>query len=129
MKQLSPGQKAKRTGVWAKTMTKWLVTFASGGGKKWQLVSFEGVHGGESTGIVDFLAIRKDHSRAQPPLKRGDLFEFVLVQAKGGGSAWPSSEDIIRLRRVGSLYHANAVVLADWQKGRMAPPISRLVLA
>jgi len=31
---------------------------------RWQLVTFLGKRGGESTGIVDMLAIRKDH---KPP--------------------------------------------------------------
>lgn len=46
--KLSPGKKAKKTGKWAKTMTKWLITYSSKGGKRWQLVSFEGSKGGES---------------------------------------------------------------------------------
>ncbi|MEO0206007.1 MAG: hypothetical protein ABIL22_04965 [candidate division WOR-3 bacterium] len=40
--KLSPGKKAKKTGKWAKTMTKWLITYLSKGGKRWQSVSFEG---------------------------------------------------------------------------------------
>jgi hypothetical protein len=123
--QLSPGQKAKLTGRWAKTMTKWLITFASRGGKKWQLVAFDGAAGGESTGIVDFLAIRKNHRPAQPPLKRGDCFEIVLLQVKGGSAVWPTASDVTRLRAVGHRYHAQYILLAEWHRGR-APGLFRL---
>lgn len=29
IKKLSPGEKAKKTGIWAKTMTKWLIIYSS----------------------------------------------------------------------------------------------------
>ncbi len=75
-------------------MTKWSIAFDTGGkrvgekpvkaGRRWQLVAFNGPHGRESRGIVDFIAIRKDHrEHGQAPFKRGDLFEIVLVQVKG----------------------------------------------
>ena len=91
----SPSDKAARTAKWATTMTKWSIAFDTGGktrrndpkaGRRWQLVAFNGPHGGESRGIVAFTAIRKDHrEHGQDPFKRGDLFEIVLVQVKGGG--------------------------------------------
>jgi hypothetical protein len=123
--KLSPGKKAKRTGRWAKTMTKWLVTFASRRGSVWQFVSFEGPGGGESRGIVDFVAIRRNHRSVHRELKAGDLFEVIFVQVKGGGARWPTTDDVRRLRGVAKYYHADHVVLADWQKGR-APQLYRL---
>ena len=71
---LSPGKKAKRTGQWAKTMAKRLITYSSKGRKKWQLVSFEGPKGGESRGIVDFIAIRRDHRTNEKAIKKGGSF-------------------------------------------------------
>jgi len=124
--KLSPGKKAKKTGQWAKTMTKWLITYSSKGSKKWQLVSFEGPKGGESRGIVDFIAIRRDHKSSEKPLKRGDLFEIILIQAKGGSAPMPSTDEILRLSKVGECYHAKRIILADWQKGK-APTLYSLV--
>ena len=114
---MSPSKKAARTARWATTMNKWLVTRTKSR-TDWQLVEFSGKDGGESRGIVDLLAIRKDHRSPPTGLKRGDLFEIVLVQIKGGSARWPTRGDIIRLRQVARHYHAKAVVLADWQKGR-----------
>ena len=97
-------------------MTKWLVT-RTNSRTDWQMVEFSGPGGSESRGIVDLLTIRKDHHTPVAGLKRGDLFEIVLVQIKGGSARWPSRNDILRLRQVARHYHARAVVLADWQRG------------
>ena len=113
----SPVRKAGDTARWATTMTKWLVARTKSR-TDWQLVGFPGQKGAESRGIVDLLAIRKDHRNPPTGLKRGDLFEIVLVQIKGGSARWPTRGDILRLREVARHYHAKAVVLADWQKGR-----------
>jgi hypothetical protein len=66
---------------------------------------------------VDLLAIRKNHHQAISPHQRGDLFEMILIQVKGGSAAWPSVSDIARLRAVQSYYHARDVLLAEWRKG------------
>lgn len=108
-------------------MTKWLITFSLKGGKKWQLISFEGPNGGESRGIVDLIAIRRDHKYRDKLLKIGDLFEIILIQVKGGSARWPSKDDILRLSKVGKYYHAKRIVLADWQKGE-APTFYSLTL-
>jgi len=120
----SPSQKAAKTARWATTMTKWLATRTKSQ-TNWQLVEFTGPNGGESRGIVDLLAIRKDHGTLHPDLKRGDLFEIVLVQIKGGSARWPSRNDILRLRQVARHHRATAVVLADWQRGSK-PTLFRL---
>src|SRR5271167_3026913 len=67
---------------------------------RWQLVNFCGPHGGESRGVVDLIAIRKDHR--QPPVgtKRGDALQVILIQVKGGYAAKPTAEDGKRLRIV-----------------------------
>ena len=76
-------QKAAKTARWSVTMTRWLITRLKSK-KAWKLVSFLGKRGGESTGVVDIMAIRKDHSLGIDGLKRGDLFEIILIQVKGG---------------------------------------------
>lgn len=124
--KLSPGKKAKKTGKWAKIMTKWLITYSSKGGKKWKFVSFEGAKGGESRGIVDFMAIRRDHKNNKETLKIGDLFEIILIQVKGGSARLPAGNDILRLVKVGEYYHAKRIILAEWKKGK-APTLYSLV--
>ncbi|HTU27078.1 MAG TPA: hypothetical protein VMF30_16850 [Pirellulales bacterium] len=112
-------QAAAKTARWSVTMTKVRIRrFLSR--TKWQLVTFTGPAGGESVGIVDMVAIRRDHRPAELPGKRGDLFEIVLIQVKGGGAAFPTSDEVHRLRRVARKYHAKAVLLAQWKRGRQA---------
>jgi hypothetical protein len=62
------------------------------------------------------MAIRKNHTKTLTGLKRGDLFEVVLIQTKGGASARPTSEDVSRLSKVAK-YYAAKVVLAEWKRG------------
>lgn len=123
---LSPGKKAHKTARWARIMTKWLITYTRRRGAKWNLVEFGGETGSESRGIVDLVAIRKDHKSIQKGVKRGDLFDIVLVQAKGGKAKGPSSADKNRLLRVATHHRARAVVLAEWKKGA-SPVFYRLV--
>jgi hypothetical protein len=49
--------------------------------------------------------------------KRGDLFEIILIQIKGGAARRPKLQDIQRLRSVAEHYNARDVVLAEWVKG------------
>ena len=85
--------------------------------KRWQFVGFAGPAGSESRGIVDLLAIRRDHLTSDDRFKVGDLFDIVLVQIKGGSASWPSFDDAKRLRAVQRYYRARAVVLSSWRKG------------
>ena len=119
---------AIRTAKWATIMTKWRIGFETGGRRltkpgvdpvrRWQMVGFPGPAGRESAGIVDLIAVRKDHATANGVFKRGDLFEIVLIQIKGGGARRPSADDIRRLRAVAKRYGARDVALAEWVKGR-----------
>jgi hypothetical protein len=114
--ELSPGKKAQNTAKWARTMTKWLVTYSHRIGAKWTVVDFGGKGKSEARGIVDLMAIRKDHRREVPGLKRGDLFEIVLIQTKGGTAPRPTAKDVTRLSKVAKHHRAKAVVLAEWKK-------------
>jgi len=108
-------KKSAKTAKWSKTMTKFIINYSSK--RRWQMVSFDGPGGCESRGIVDLIAIRKDHKINAPGLKRGDLFEIILIQVKGGSARRPSAEDIERLKKVGRHYKAKHLVLAEWKKG------------
>lgn len=111
-------RKAAATGKMTETLFRALTRQIGG---RWQLVSFRGRGGGESRGIVDVLAIRKDHrSPDHPCLKRGDLFEIILVQLKGGKAHMPSDVDVTRLRAVAERYHATKVVLFEWRASASA---------
>jgi len=115
--KLSPGKKAQHTAKWARTMTKWLITYSCKTGAKWNVVDFGGKMKSEARGIVDLMAIRKDHHKNTFGLKRGDLFEIVLIQTKGGTAPRPTKEDVGRLSKVAEHHRAKAVVLAQWKKG------------
>ena len=112
----TPTQKAHATGRWAEIMFRALSTRIA---SRWQFVSFRGAKKGEWRGVVDIVAIRKDTSQPEGKvLKRGDLFDIVLVQIKGGSAGAPTIEDKHRLREVAKLYKARAVVQFQWKKGK-----------
>jgi len=115
--KLSPGKKALNTAKWARTMTKWIITYSRKSGARWNLVEFGGKTRAESRGIVDLIAIRKDHLNNGVGLKRGDLFEIVLIQTKGGSAPRPTNDDIARLVKVAKHHRAKAIVLAEWKRG------------
>ena len=129
--QLTPAQKAILIAKWATRMTKRHIGFVSNGKRfgsqqtnpvrHWQLVGFAGPAGQESAGIVDLLAIRKNHKRARAPFKRGDPFEIIVIQIKGtSGNRLnkPTKAENRRLKAVAKYYNARSVILAEWMKGR-----------
>jgi hypothetical protein len=87
---------------------------------RWQLMTFCGAAGGESVGVVDLIAIRKDHRKPLAGTKRGDGLQIVLIQVKGGRAAMPTAEDGHRLRCVARHHRARQVLLATWTKGKAA---------
>ena len=99
-------------------MTKWLVTYSRRTGAKWNLVEFGGTTRAESRGIVDMIAIRKDHRHDGPAFRRGDCFEIVLIQTKGGSAPRPTLDDVARLSRVAKHHRVKAVILAEWRRGQ-----------
>ncbi len=113
---------AAYTERWAVTMTKVCIRRAVSHAPfpRWHFVSFSGPGGGESRGVVDLIAIRKDHRQMRKGLKRGDAFQIILIQVKGGYAARPTVEDGKRLRTVAKLHHAHSVLLASWKKGKAA---------
>src|ERR1051326_2090228 len=108
-------KKAARTARWAVIMTKVRIRQVLSR-TQWQLVTFCGKNGGESTGVVDMVAIRKDHGRPMPGTKRGDGLQIILIQVKGGGAAMPTLADGKRLKAIASRLHARKVLLAQWKE-------------
>jgi hypothetical protein len=109
---------AHATGKWAETMFRALSTRVA---KRWQFLSFRGAKKGEWKGAVDLVAIRKNTAKPDSKtLKRGDLFDIILVQVKGGSAKAPTVEDKRRLQEVADYYHATKVVQFCWQKGKKA---------
>jgi hypothetical protein len=107
--------KAHATGRWAEIIFRALSSRVA---SRWQFVSFRGKARGEWRGVVDVLAVRKSTSQpSQPGLKRGDLFEVVLIQVKGGSARAPTAADCERLRQIARIYRAKAVVLFSWKRG------------
>jgi hypothetical protein len=117
--RMTAQQKSARTGRWAVTMAKVRIRRALSR-TRWQLVTFCGAAGGESVGVVDLVAIRKDHGKPLPGTKRGDNFQIILIQVKGGSAAMPTAEDGNRLRAVARRHRACGVLLAAGTKGRAA---------
>jgi len=113
-------EKAQNTGKAALEVTKWRINQITSK-TKWQLVEFSGKKGGEAVGIVDLLAIRKDHVKTvkKVGLKPGDLFGMVLIQVKGGGASWPSLDDIKRMQILARYYNADNVVLSNWKNEQL----------
>jgi hypothetical protein len=112
-------KKASTTARWAVTMTKVRIRRLVSR-TLWQLVTFCGPSGSESVGIVDLLAIRKDHRKARGKIKRGDALQIILIQVKGGSAAMPTRMDESRLRAVAKMYHARNALVASWKKGTQA---------
>jgi hypothetical protein len=118
----------RRFGIAAQTAQK-AVTMAQVGIRRaikdkpwphWYLLRFTGPHGHESRGVVDLIAIRKDHSEPIAGTKRGDALQIILIQVKGGSAAKPTAEDAARLRIVARRHGACDVLLATWKKGSEA---------
>lgn len=113
---------AAATGKWAVTMAKVRIrqALAAAPFPRWHLLTFSGPQGRESRGVVDLIAIRKDHGTPRRGTKRGDCLEIILIQVKGGYSAQPTPEDALRLQAVGRHHRADNVLLATWKKGTAA---------
>ena len=109
-------KKASNTARWAVTITKVRIRRVLARTRR-QLVTFCGGSGGESVGVVDLLAIRKDHRTHRLGMKRGDALQLILIRVKGCQAAMPTDEDGRRLRAVAKRHHARQVLLASWKRG------------
>jgi len=107
---------------WAVTMSKVRIrqAVARTPWPHWHLLTFAGPRGREARGVVDMIAIRKDHGKPYPGTKRGDTLQIILIQVKGGAAARPTVKDGIRLRTVAQRHGARGILLATWKKGKSA---------
>src|SRR4051794_31543276 len=113
---LSAVRKAIDTDRWTEIMLRALTSRVA---KRWRFISFRGSGNREWRGIVDVVAIRKDTGIARnPAFKRGDLFDLILIQMKGGSAGMPTADECRRLLDVKKYYKAKAVVLFQWDRGR-----------
>src|ERR1022692_5161794 len=80
-------KKADRTARWAVTMSKVRIRRAKCASDECCHGHVGGKAGGESTGFVDLLAVRKDHGTPMAGTKRGDALQIILIQVKGGSAA------------------------------------------
>jgi hypothetical protein len=118
-KRANAVKKATRVAAWAKIMTKVVISQNREKSPPWHVINFRGPKKAESRGIVDMLAVRRNHAEPTLPLKRGDLFEIVLIQTKGGSAKLPNASDRERLRKVGAEYNAKAILLSEWKEGSL----------
>ena len=81
-------KRAAATARWAVTMAKVRIRQVLAR-TRWQLITFCGGAGGESVGVVDMIAIRKDHRDLLPGTKRGDRLQIILIQVKGAEPQCP----------------------------------------
>lgn len=118
----TPSQLAAHTAKWAVTMAKVGIrqAIADNPWPHWHLLTFTGPAGREARGVVDLIAVRKDHGEPLPGTKRGDALQIILIQAKGGSAAMPTAEDAERLRIVALHHGACYTLLAAWKKGKAA---------
>ena len=108
--------KAHTTGKWAETIFRALSSRIA---DRWKFISFRGVGKGEWRGVVDLIAIRKNTKQPTGDiLKRGDLFDIILIQVKGGSARGPTASDCRRLSAVKKVYRAKSVVQFQWRKGK-----------
>lgn len=108
---------AGETGRWTEILFRALSNRVA---RRWRFVSFRGKNKGEWRGIVDLLAIRKDTSQpASKGLKRGDLFDIILIQMKGGSARLPTIEEKRRLQEVAEHYRVKEVVLFEWKREKL----------
>jgi hypothetical protein len=112
-------KKAALTARWAVRMAKVRIRRVASR-TRWQLVTFYGKSGGESVGVVDLLAIRKDHGQPVGGIRRGDALQIILIQVKGGAAAKPTLEDATRLRAVAKRHGACDGPSPTWKKGTEA---------
>jgi hypothetical protein len=111
----TPREKAANTDRWTETLFKLFRPEWRSGGDSFRFAVWAVVNG---RGIVDILAIRKDTTVSKHDLlKSGDLFDFVLLQMKGGSARKPNGSEIARLRAVAKRYRAKKIVLFSWKRG------------
>jgi len=86
-----------------------------------QFVEFTGPKGGESNGIVDLLAIKKNHDQEKTKnigCNVNDLLDIIHIQVKGGDSSIPTPDDKRRMKIVSKYYQCRETLLSEWNPAK-----------
>ena len=105
-------QKVHYIAKWADTMTKWHIKKASKKQNQWRFVDFRGKKG-ESAGIIDAVAVRREHKKNQT---KADNLDIILLQIKGSitNPKFPTKSEDHRLRLAGKSCNARKIVLSRY---------------
>ena len=97
---------------------------------KYQFVEFSGPNGGDSNGIVDLLAIKKNRNKKENKkhgLSNADLLDIIQIQVKGRGSRPPKNDDKKRMKKIAKYYKFKETLLSRWDPSKeFFPVFSRL---
>ena len=91
-----------------------------------QFVEFEGREGGESNGIVDLLAVKRnrDHKKTKNmDCNVNDLLDIIHIQVKGGSAGEPTKADKKRMLIVSKYYNCRETLLSRWNPAKFSQVI------
>ena len=97
--------------------TKLQIEISNNSTAKYQFVEFSGPRGGDSNGIVDLLAIKKNRNNKENKkhgLSNADLLDMIQIQVIGGGSGPPSNADKKRMKKVAKYHKFKETLLSRW---------------
>ena len=86
-----------------------------------QFVEFTGPKGGESNGIVDLLAIKKNHDQEKTKnmdCNVNDLLDIIHIQVKGGSAGDPTKAAKKRMLIVSKYYNCRETLLSRWNPAK-----------
>ena len=86
-----------------------------------QFVEFEGREGGESNGIVDLLAVKRNRDRKKiknMDCNVNDLLDIIHIQVKGGSAGEPTKADKKRMLIVSKYYNCRETLLSRWNPAK-----------
>ena len=112
IEKMSTTEKVHYIAKWATTMTKWKISHVSKKQNRWRYVDFRGKKG-ESAGIIDILAIRRQYKKYQT---KPDNLDIILLQIKGSATnpKSPTANENRRLRSAGKSCNAKKIVLSRY---------------
>ena len=110
--------------------TKLQIEISNNSTAKYQFVEFSGPNGGDSNGIVDLLAIKKNRNKKENKkhgLSNADLLDIIQIQVKGRGSGPPKNDDKKRMKKIAKYYKFKETLLSRWDPSKgFFPVFSRL---
>ena len=110
--------------------TKLQIEITNSSTAKYQFVEFSGPNGGDSNGIVDLLAIKKNRNKKENKkhgLSNADLLDIIQIQVKGRGSLPPKNDDKKRMKKIAKYYKFKETLLSRWDPSKgFFPVFSRL---